>query len=520
METYQDFISLQEPVYDVQETILNESMLDISILAQDKVLKNKSQREEFLTSKVTVYHKTDGIKLTVMKIQNDGLLTDYIFQYKGNVLYPGEYDYQTPFKIKRDSVGQSQFGLVFNHFNKLGKNSIPVGTELFIEYLMRKPTLSSQYSDTHKMVLIGYSKSSWEVNYARLKTKPSGFKIEKRMSYARELNIDTPLKLFDGILGSERSLESGIEYKGLRDEYNSRKNSFNWDEDELLIKDISDMFLQVDSKYGGKEEGVVLQYNDKIIKYQQQYQLDQDARRLIKAKYQEDTPEKEGDYWTLVTGEQSKIQFNISSKRGSLESKLQELSQVLKNYKPTFCHSKKCETNIKDDIQLNQKNLIVKSMKGNNGQLVLGKFRVLTKDGHVKLIKKALKEYDQVVVCLVSSKETKVTKDLRMKMLQATFGSNPKVHFIEAQTGNLITILNKSPININQVIQGSDRVQNYTVQLQRQLGVSAQELERDSTQISQTEVISKLNDEAFFKRNTPPEIHNLYNELLKTYSPE
>lgn len=233
-------------------------MLDISILAQDKVLKNKGAREEFLSSEVSIYHKTDGVKLTVVKIQDSGNLSDYIFQYKGNVLYPGEYDYETPFKIKRDSIGSSQFGLVFNHFNKLGKNSIPVGTELFIEYLLKKPTLSSQYNDTNKMVLIGYSKCTWDVSFAKLKTKPGKMLIQKRSTYARELNIDSPLKLFQGVLGNERSFESSILYKGLKDEYNKRKNSFNWGDQELLIKDIQDMLLQVDSKYGGKEEGVVI----------------------------------------------------------------------------------------------------------------------------------------------------------------------------------------------------------------------------------------------------------------------
>lgn len=254
-----------------------------------------------------------------------------------------------------------------------------------------------------------------------------------------------------------------------------------------------------------------------ILKFVQPYQHDQEARKAIKQKYREDNIDDEDQYWKNVTGVASKIQFEISSRKGSLEFKLKELSDYLKRYTPDFTHSKKSEINIKDDIQLDQKNLIIKSLKGNNGQLVLGKFRLLTKDGHVKLIKKALKEYDHVVICLVSNKETIKTKELRMKMLQAVFGSNSKVHFIEAGTGNLITIMNKSPVNVNQVIQGTDRVQEYQNQLKRVLGIGAQELERDLNQISQTEVISKLNDEKFFKSQTPSEIHSFYDELKRTY---
>lgn len=514
-----EFLSEISEISEISQiAALNESMLDISIKAQDKVLTSKAKREQFLTSEVTVLHKTDGVKLTVLKIQNEGKLTDYIFQYKGNILYPGEYDYETNFQIKRNSTGQSQFGLVFDHFEKkVNKNSIPVGTELFIEFLMNKPTLSSNYNTKHKMVLIGYSKSSYEQKFGKLKTNPSGFTTTKRQTYARELGIDVPMKLFQGVLGTSREFESGIIHPDLRKEFNSRKLSMNFDNDELLIQDIQDIFLQIDSKYGGKEEGVVINYGTEILKFQQQYQLNQEARRQIKQKFQEKTPELESLYWDQVKRVQAEMALSISRRRGNLEQKLKELSDMLKAYKPEFHHCKKCSTNIKDDIQLNQKTLIIKNLRGNNGQLILGKFRILTKNGHVKLINKALREYDEVTVCLVTGKENKETRDLRLKMLKDTFSNNPKLHIIEARTGNLLTIINKSPININQVIQGSDRVDTYQKQLQRTLGINIQELQRDKDQISQTEVISKIDNEEFFKKNTPPEVHKYYNEVIKAY---
>ena len=36
--------------------------------------------------------------------------------------------------------------------------------------------------------------------------------------------------------------------------------------------------------------------------------------------------------------------------------------------------------------------------------------------------------------------------------------------------------------------------------------------------ISATKIITNINDEKYFKENTPKEIHSLYKELVKVYS--
>lgn len=236
----------------------NKGYLDISIQAAGKYLTTDKKIEEFLTSEVTVEHKTDGIKLQILKQADNGDLKDYIFAYKGNILYSEEFDYQPNTKVKKESIGASQFKTVFEHFDKLGKNSIPVGTELFVEFLMSKPTLSSNYSTKHKMVLIGHSKSSWEEKFGKLKTKPSGFNTDKRDSYAKELKIDTPALLFSGVLGSPQTFTSGIVDNVLKSEFASRKNSMTWDNPKILLDDLRVMFLAIESKYGGLEEGVVI----------------------------------------------------------------------------------------------------------------------------------------------------------------------------------------------------------------------------------------------------------------------
>ena len=43
------------------------------------------------------------------------------------------------------------------------------------------------------------------------------------------------------------------------------------------------------------------------------------------------------------------------------------------------------------------------------------------------------------------------------------------------------------------------------------------EISRDSGVVSETTIIEKLNSEVFFKRNTPSEIHSMYNRILKRF---
>jgi hypothetical protein len=232
--------------------------LDISIQSADKYLTTEGKIEKFLMSEVYVEHKTDGVKLNVIKKNDNGNIDDYIFAYKGNILYKTEYDYQPNIRVKSESIGASQFKTVFQHFAKLGENDIPKGTELFIEFLMSKHTLSSNYSTKHKMVLIGYSESTYVEKFGKLKTKNTGMKTAKRNEFAKQLKIHIPQLLFCGVLGDKDTFSESIKNSSLKLEFNKQKMSMNWDDYELLLNDIKQLFLGVQSKYGGMEEGVVI----------------------------------------------------------------------------------------------------------------------------------------------------------------------------------------------------------------------------------------------------------------------
>ena len=487
-------------------------MLDVSIQPAQKYLTSLKRKEEFLNSNVLITQKTDGVKLTVLKIANDGKLTDYVFSYKGNVLFKEEFGYNSRAKIKSESTGASQFRLAIEHFENNLDNEIPVNTELLIEFIMNKQTLVTKYNTYHKMILIGYSESSYNkesLKLGKLQTTNSGFLSELNEYYAKQLNINVPSVLFSGVMGNINSFEKGIVSKDLKANFQNFSKSMNWGFPELLIMDIRELLLSVKSKYGDIEEGVVLKTDEVILKFQQDNQHCKETREAMKREMR-GTYQEEDIYWTNVRA-QSLYMMTSSLSKLSLKDSLETLSSTLKSFTPEFKHPKKTVAQIKDDIQLTTKTQIVKNLRGNNGALIIGKFRVLT-NAHVKMIKRASKVFDQVCICVVSSNETSGSKELREHMIKSVF---PDISIIHHSSGNLISIIKKAPFNINAVYTGTDRVQEYTRQLSKSDGVYVREMERGADSLSATKVLTNIGDIAFFEKNTPKEIHSLYN-LIKT----
>jgi hypothetical protein len=487
-----------------------KGMLDISILNAQKYLISDKRKEFFLTTPVEIRAKLDGVKITVMKVNNTGRAEeDYIIAYKNNIIYSDEFQYLNKSDIRKNSIGNSQFQFVWDHFIKLRKNSIPVGTELFIEYLMNKPTLSSDYKYKHKLVLIGYTKSSYKVKNGRLITKPGPLETDKRDLYAKELKIDVPALLFKGILGNPKDFAKGIVSKDLRTIY--RNKEINWDDKDATIQAITEMILEVPSVYGGKEEGAVFKFNNGVIlKVQQPYQVDQAARAKIKDQFRGDK-QYEDEYYKKVNQAVDELQKGIN--KSDFHKALKDFAKKLKSYKVPFSHIKKNETQIKDDIQLTFRMRLSKDVA--DGGLFLGKFRVLT-NAHYKIIKEGIQNHDTFTVFIVSSKETKGTKALRNKMIEACFGG--QIEILNGSTGNLYTIFSRSQNEITTVYAGSDRAESYEKMLEKNYGVEVAEVKRTDSDISATKVIANINDYEYFKANTPKCIWPLYEEIKETYA--
>jgi len=465
-------------------------MLDLSIQSVDKLCNKKDKEDKekmLLSSDVVVEQKTDGIKVTLLKINSNGNINDWVIAYKGNILYEYEFNYLTLDEIKTQSIGASQFRIVIEHFKEISHKikDIEIGTEFFIEFLMKKPTLSSNYLEHHNMVLIGYSKSKYEIKNGILKTEPEKFETNLRNQFAYKLGIDVPMILFKGKL----------------------------QEFKKPLNEIKEYFLSIESKYGGKEEGVVITFSDGLkLKWQQDYQLDKEARNKIKNLYKEDSIEDENIYWKNIRDVAKHINSDLPT--NNIIKGLWKISEYLKSYKPYFNHSKKNLINILDDIQLTSKIMYIKKLDGNNNALIIGKFRILT-NAHYEMINNALKKYDGVVVALITSKDTKFSKDIRRKMLEKCFGN--KISIIENPTGNLGTLLHKSNENINYIVSGSDRIETYKQQLLKNPDIKIEEIKRADSSISASKVIKNINNFEYFKENTPNEISEFYLELKGLY---
>lgn len=449
--------------------------LDISIP------KYSNKFSDFFNKKTCVEQKTDGIKLTVLKTEND-----IIFAYKGNVLYKEEYNFANNKNISKHSIGASQFKLAIEHFLNEDLSCIPANTEFFIEYLMKKPTLATSYNTYHNMILLAYSHNveydKEMLKYGKLLITNNSFNQTYLMDYASILNIDTPKVLF----------------------YDIPSNHYE------NIESFFDDMLSIKSHYGGVEEGVVVYFDSNRFKVQNDHQHDKEHRQNIKSLYKENNINEENLYWLNVKTYSSNI-LNYIDNSKPLNECLKSLSDVLSDYPIHIKHTKKNELNIKDDIQLTTKTMIIKRLVGNNNAAVVGKFRVLTLDGHIKMIDEALSTHDKVVVFIVSNKDNVSTKYFREQMIKDVYDN--KVDIIHVNSANIVNLLRKSNININTIFCGTDRYDEYSKQIERTSGVSIKCIDRSENDISASKVLNNINDVSFFTANTPKQIHKYYNNF-------
>lgn len=494
--------------------------LNISIKNADKVIK-ESNAEDLLSQKVQVYGKYDGTKLSITRLDTQWDDKDwtkmFVVSYKGNILYPEEYLYTSEDEIG-NTIGVSQYKKVFIHINKYWKewSKVPKMHEFFFEFLMNKPTLTRQYTKIHELILIGFSDiSAYSESNGKFKTNPSGFRMEDREKYAKTFKVNLPELQFEGKLND---LPKGLNQRAsdyFGDFEDGVKNTSKMERWEI----IKSFFMSIPSLYGSiKEEGVVIHLSKdmgkaNVLKIVQADQYDKSLRFNQKIKFMLE-PDDEDAYWVMVRTVAQDLISTVNYS-GKLNDSLKILSKaVYKDWEVNIKHGKKTDQNIKDDIMLTAKSMLIRLMPGNNGALMIGKFRVLT-NGHDKLFKKAMKEYDTMTVAVVSNKETKKTLDLRVAMIKAAY---PDIEVITTTSGKVITILNKSKNNINVIIAGTDRVKNYEDQLKRNRDVSVKEVKRGDDDESATKVIRNLKDEKYFKASVPKKVQKFYNELIKTYT--
>lgn len=490
-------------------------MLDISIPQVTQKFRTAETLLGFMKKPCKIEAKTDGVKLTLVKINDTGTLDDWIVSYKGSIFYRGEFDYQS-LEGKDVTIGNSQFDKVFDHLEKLSKSdysNIPNNTEIFCEFLVSKNTVMSEYTKTGTMILLGHGKASPVLRFGKISTGSESFETSRNEEFAKSLKIITPPVLFSGSLFPADSMLKGIQNKKLKEVLGGKRLTLKSLETDptSYFNTLVEAFLEIESEFGGKEEGVVIHQDGNLYKAQQEFQLDKEARLAKKMRFKEDDAQKENDYWKDVIEVSQTIASSIVTQ--DIQKGLKEIAEKIKSLNFENAHSKKNTATVMDDIQTNARNFYLKSLKGNNGSLVIGKFRILTV-GHVKMIEKALSESDDVVIGLVTGSKTEGSAELRLQALKETY---PRLKIIELKTGNINTALKKADININHIYAGSDRIEDYMKQLSFANGIDVREIERTGSDISATKVAEKIRDFQFFKQNTPKSVHHLYDEYVKTF---
>lgn len=175
---------------------------------------------------------------------------------------------------------------------------------------------------------------------------------------------------------------------------------------------------------------------------------------------------------------------------------------------------------IRDDLYLTGKLQILGNLPENQNALFVGKFRIPTK-AHIDIIEKALKEFNHVVVCIVKAKKQPkkaLPLDIQKEIFEAIFGK--KISVITHSTGNIISIINKSPKRIRYLLVGTDRVKSYESQLSRHPSLSIVEFKRDENSeenISATKAIKALEegDEVTFKKMVHRKTWKMFNRIKR-----
>jgi len=499
-------------------------VIDISIKQLNDKIKKVSISESFLNSDVLIEEKTDGVKLQLI-LKDDASINkpyheNWIVAYKGSVLYPDEHKYQNDEDIRKDSIGSSQFKFVFDFLkdNNLKVGALPKGTQFFCEYLIKKPTLMSQYIDLYQIILLAYGPSSYKIKNGMLITNNKTFSYDDqtRIKYANAMGFKVPPKVFYGKLYPVESLIDNLNSEAIKNIIvQNKENLSNLKPKEYLYK-IEELFLEAESQFGNAPEGYVVHYKDNMFKFQQTFQLSKEERTALKMKFKGSVLE-EGVYWMDVK-ELAKELFDKTVST-NFEESLKKLSELLKTITIVFTHPKKNEIQIKDDIQLTTKIMFIREF-AEKWAIIQGKFRILT-NAHYDMIKLGLKNNDGIVLNVVSNKDTKKYLDLRKSALEEAFKKeikSGKLEIVYSSTGNINSVLRKTYNQIFNIYTGTDRMKEYQDYIDRyNMEVKLIEIERNDSDISASKIEANINDEKFFKENTPKEIHKFYKAYLKLF---
>lgn len=478
-------------------------MLDLSIPNAIKEINTEEKAKKFLLKEYDISEKVDGIKINVFrksgKFDRDNIFSNFVFSYKKTVLYYEDFPRFGNFRAlaKNESIGDAQFVFIFDLFETAHRQHrllemLPQNTEFFFEYVVKKPTLTREYENLHHLILLGYAKSSVTERFGYVTSYPEQMKTESVQEYAAIIGCDTPRTLFK-------------KYKHEMTDSTSLEN----------LNMFRKYLLQINSVYGGKIEGVVLNDGEYLYKFVQDDQYDKEYRCSLKMKYEMEK-EKENEYFLQVKKESEDI---LSMFRLDMTT---DILSILSNYiynsslKFPF-HEKKTEFQKREDFYHVIKYLYIRKMKENDNALFIGRLQPPTLM-HMQIIGDALKCSANVCVAIVKGKKSDplanpFTFELQRRIINEAF---PDVEVIEVSTGNIITAINSSTLVITKVLCGSDRLETYRTQLLNNPELEIIEMKRDN-EVSGTKVREaiKRGDRKTLEENMHSTSHKFFKDLQK-----
>ena len=373
----------------------------------------------------------------------------------------------------------------------------------------------SNYIKLYELILLSYGPSKCKEVNGKLICDNNSFNYDnKRPLYAKIFGAYTPPVVFKGKLYPVENLIKGLYSEEIKkliiDNYNLLKN----DDKISYLDDILKLFLEAESKFGGKPEGYVVVYKSNLYKFQQPYQLDKNLRNQVKMLYK-DTPENESLYWSEVKN----LAKDLINKIGKFNSVREALEKISKEVKKLDLpkHSKKNNPTIKDDIVLTAKLLILEKLAPKTG-LIIGKIRVLTK-AHYQLIKNALNNNEYVIIALSVAKGKDKTFNIRKKFIEHCFKDElDRIEIIGTQNGFIPLIISKAiyGLGVKNIYAGTDRAKTYKDQIKKiDRKINIIELKRTEDDISATKILNNIDNKKYFEENTPKCMWNFYKEILK-----
>lgn len=397
----------------------------------------------FLNDRQTkVVEKIDGTKLTLLRRNNpfdpDDYTKNWYIAYKGNIIYPGEARGLSSREedVRAASSGTAQYSLVHSHLSRMHTNtrSIPPGTEFFLEFVQRKPTISREYPQKHGIFLTMYGSSRYKATGAYLVTNITPEEGQPHLEeYARALGVSMYPILFEGSMATLDSFRDGIRSRMIQNRYvkmlSRLKAAYGDTTDDRPIKIIEaiyDVFsdfqttlsteadIAEDGEYPAAEGSVFSSSATKTLYKALRFdQHDIEHRQSVKQKFRANTYEEEQAYWNGIVSIADEIaaEHAPAQRRNIPESELNDVLEdvhqecyfdsAIANRLGTMTHPKSLIQR-QEDLFLTTKTRMMKRFEiGAQNGISVGIFVVAGKpvhEGHWRMIERATRECDEALI--------------------------------------------------------------------------------------------------------------------------